>query len=256
MPHSGHGKTEVALPLIARALCEKALYIAHDFKQESGADNIEDIGKQFIETAFGDVDNLPMEALSNLPFDVFNIFSYDPAELGAERFLEQLGIDKDNAIPLVETMLDGGYEKNLVQSAAILEALIQMIYEIEQDYVSRNMSYDEFMQTVDPLILSLHGICMAFTTMPEATRDLAADVKRRRGARQGGQAKAKRQDELKDAVLTEARALHADKPATKAATAIHSKLRETGNWLVDDDGKPILNDPVSRFTAWIRQDRS
>ncbi len=93
--------------------------------------------------------------------------------------------------------------------------------------------------------------------MMEQQAEIYADnLKKKRGARKGGAAKARRMIELREVVVSEAREFHIDTKATKAAQAIFEKLSGQGNWLKDDKGKSLLKDPVARFTAWIRDDRS
>ncbi|MDP1933087.1 MAG: hypothetical protein Q8L60_16665 [Gammaproteobacteria bacterium] len=251
------GEINIALPHVARTLCEDAIILADELRGDVPDKEFWEFCKRF-SAGFGQIfQEIKTKGIPSYGFDPFQLSTFPIDLVDNESKLQEIFSKYEKSTPFIKSLIDETHGGQDLQSAAMLILYVEILYTLEaQTIKAKKIDYKALMQRLSPHISNLHKILVVLSAMPSQAEVFATNYKRKQGARKGGAAKAARNLELKELVLAEATARHQDSDATKAAQAIYKKLADQGDWLLDDSGKAILKDPVVRFTAWIREARS
>lgn len=248
---------DFALPYIARDLCIEAIELADKLRGNVSAAEIQKFREKFTQDYLALVADFIKHGIPEIGFDPLNLSTLPEALIDDEAsFLERFE-KYSNSQNFFHSAKEAVFGEADLQSVSMLLLHVEMLQQLERQALNNGMkNYPEAMAALSTHIQSLHTLILVHKSLPPQAEIYADNLKRKRGARKGGAAKAGRMKELQEVVVSEAREVHSATTATKAAQAIFEKLSSQGNWLRDDKGKPLLKDPVTRFTAWIRADRS
>ena len=250
------GNLDIKLPLAARTLCEDAIILADELRGTLSDQDFQDFRREFIINYMRMSQEVAAKGELEQKFDPYQLSTITEDLLEGDTAIEPLYSKYSESSDFLDTLKNATKEEDERQFAALLLFYIEVIQNTETTMLGSNeFDYAALMSAIAPYISALHKLILVQNSMPAQAEVLATNIKRKRGARKGGAAKAKRLDDLRELVLLEANTLHQESPATSAADAIYEKLKERGDWLDDTKGNPILKDPNTRFTAWIRADR-
>ncbi len=248
---------DIALPYIARELCAEAVKLADELRGNLTGNEIQKFREEFIHGYLALLRDLLEHGMPAVGFDPFNLSTMPESMIDDEASFLQKFEKLKNSQNFINATREAAFGEADPQSVCLLLHHIEMLRQLEQKAMKSGFkNYKETIAALSSHIQSLHKLIVAHKSLPHQAKIYADNVQRKRGARKGGAAKASRMKELQEVVISEAREFHGATTATKAAQAIFEKLLGQGNWLKDDKGKSLLKDPVARFTAWIRDDRS
>ena len=250
------GKIDIKLPFIAREMCEDAIILADDLRGSVSDSEFQEFRSNFMLGYMKLTQEVISKGVPSLDFDPLQISTYSVDKIENETLLDPLFSQYGESIEFMTSLKDSASEEHDLPSATLILHYIECIQQLESRVFGKKpFDYVALMAEISPYISTLHKLIVAHNSMPTQAHALANSIKRKRGAKKGGEAKAKRVEELKALVLLEAKTRHSNSNAASAAQAIYEKLNEQGSWLNDANGTPILKDPTTRFTAWIRENR-
>ncbi len=251
------GNLDIHLPYVARDLCREAVTLADSLRGNVSDEELQKYLDNFVETFLSLLPDIAANGIPNFGFDHFNLESIPESMLDEDPDLSKLFAKFPGANGLRESMLAAEKDGQDLHSAAMLLIYVDLLREIEDQAIKASKSdYKTVTAATSQYVLFLNQIMLTVKSQPSQAKVYVTKLQRVRGARKGGAAKANRLKDLRDLVLQEARQNFAGIPATKAAKAIYQKLSAQGNWLQDENGKMLLADPETRFTAWIREDKA
>lgn len=248
---------DIALPYVAREVCVEAVKLADKLRGNVPGNEIQKYRETFIQEYVALAADILKHGVPAIDFDPFNLSTIPESLFDDEASFLQKFEKYSNSQNFLKSAKDASLRENDLQSVAMLLMNIETLQQLEWQAMEKGFKdYKATMAALSPHIHSLHTLILAHKSLPHQAEIYAENLKRKRGARKGGAAKASRMNELQEVVLQEAREFHASSSATKAAQSIFKKLSDQGKWLQDDKGNNLLKDPTLRFTAWIRADRT
>ena len=246
----------IELPKYGRSICIKALDVTKALLGNATEEEIDRIAEPFLDIVIEAFEDDDLVLTKELPFDAYNVFELPSDEIDDSSIMEHYSKDNPSTKKYIDALKLQNFEPNKIQLAALIVFYVDFAKGIEEDCESNPLSkYDSITASVDPFILAIHDLHRAAVSIDTGAVFHKTKIAQLKGARKGGEAKAKRTEALKDVVLKEANNKHQGKTATKAAKAIHEKLAKTMVWLVDDEEKPLLKDPEQKFIEWIRAEK-
>lgn len=251
------GNLDIPLPYVARDLCREAVTLADELRGNVSDKALQEYFKKFLAEYMNVLSDIVTHGLPDIGFDPFNLSTIPESLLEDDPTLSRTFAKFSKSQDFIKSASEAQDGDQDLQSAAMLLLYVDQLRELEAQAIKGGKpDYKGTMAVTSQQILSLHRLIVAQKSLPPQAELYAHRLKRVRGARKGGAAKANRLKDLRDLVLQEARQNFAGIPATKAAKAIYQKLSAQGNWLQDENGKMLLADPETRFTAWIREDKA
>jgi len=247
----------IPLPSVARALCREALRLAVPRLNRIDPGELDErfaVAMVSISAAFESVSDDSEES----SFDVSNHYSYPHDASGVLAQLQSMGISADPESPEFEVAQNAPDEYFDLSLATLVIAFVSHIKEAEDNYLhDPNVDgYRLLMKEIDPCLIGLRMAIQSFATLEPALQLRKVKVSRKAGGKSGGLTAGLRFEELKAVVLDEARGRHSKESASAAALSIYQQFKDKPAYLEDEQGAPLLKDPVNRFTLWIRKDRS
>ena len=239
----------LALPLIARPLAQEAVALALAVFGDRDTAAIQAEVAYFLSALHHDKqwDDATTHDLETPQAVLDRWSSIDDAMA----FMDTLGLSDDHPVMqrLMKTPEDG-----LLLLASVVLLLVYALHSIEADLMAEPDSrYDALTPKLNPYIELLHRAIVAMRTVEPVLDDWLFRLTRQQVASKGGRVRNTRFGDLHAHVVEKAQALYEDRPASQAARLISEGLDAT--WLNDAEGKPLLIDPLGRFTTWIREDR-
>ena len=248
---------DIVLPYVARELCIEAVELADELRGDVPGHKLQEYCATFLKDYMELLKDISIHGMPDVGFDPFNLSTIPESLIDDGSSILQLFEKFSNSKNFMDTAISATFGEHDLQSVAMLLFHIEMLQKLEvQALIDGMKDYKATMAVASPQIQSLHQLIVAHKSLPHQAEIYANNLKRKRGARKGGAAKASRMKELQEVVLSEAREFHSSTSAAKAAQSIFKKLSDQGVWLQGENGKDLLKDPSTRFTAWIRADRS
>lgn len=244
--------TKIQLPIVANTLCNEAMnYISPILAQ----DDSNEAAAIYEFCALGlkqQVSQEQTDAINNFPLEFVGIadMPIDDTYFNKLESLLEILIPRRSPLDNKKSQLLTTLHPELILAAA-LKVMIDIIISLEESFLEAETppSYSEMAASLDPYIYQVHKLYTFLKSYASGIDYLTTKHGRKKGAIAGGIAKGTKTAELKEAVLEEYWAKHAQKSNAQAARDIHKSLPDS--WLIDEHKAALLKDPVQRFTFWI-----
>lgn len=246
------------LPETESGLCLDALEIANKMLGDVDRDQFAVKFQTILRQVHEHVLKLGPEKIKQPDFDMFNLFMY-PQDLEEYKELES-GLGFDTVDPKSEfgRFISSSSNKDEEKDPFIGALIILRLQELKSAELALKSSYnstdrDNISNLIKELEGQLNKLVRLIKTKEPAVKYIREAAQRRKGAFKGGIAKSRRNADLKNIAIEEYQTNFSNLSAAEAARRIFDKLKKTSAWLFDKEGKPLLKDPVNRFTLWIRE---